>query len=161
MREKGKTTSLSGIAALLIFTVFAMGMVSVLLGGAGVYQRLTRRDQRAYARRTAAQYLLTKVRQGENLPEIGEFHGVDSLVFSQTIQNTEYVTRIYCYDGWLRELFTTAEGDFSLEDGEKILPMETMELWWADGIITVSLWKENEEPVRLSLVSRLGKGETP
>ena len=36
---------------------------SVLLTGAGVYQRLTQRDRQAYDQRTCAQYLAAKVRQ--------------------------------------------------------------------------------------------------
>ena len=46
-----------GLAALLLFGIFAVCVLMVLLTGANAYRRLTERDQQAYQRRTCAQYL--------------------------------------------------------------------------------------------------------
>lgn len=56
---------MGGLLALLLLLVFAVCVLSVLLTGAGTYQTLTRRDQDSYDRRTAAQYLATRVRQAD------------------------------------------------------------------------------------------------
>ena len=59
MRNYTKERSLSTLAALLTFALFAIGILSVLLGGAKVYRRLNQRDQQSYDSRTCAQYNTT------------------------------------------------------------------------------------------------------
>ncbi len=161
MRENGKAKALTVTAALLVFVVFAAGILSVLLSGAGVYQRLTRRGSLSYANRTAAQYLATRVRQSEAAPLTGEFGGGDALVLSQTIGTDEYLTRIYCYDGWLRELFTPAGGQFAPEDGEKILPLAALEIEAGQNLLTFRLRQEGGPETVLSLMPRLREGARP
>ena len=63
MKQKIQQKSISGLAALLVFALFAVGILSVLLSGAGAYQRLTRRDRLSYDSRTCAQYVAAKIRQ--------------------------------------------------------------------------------------------------
>jgi hypothetical protein len=161
MRENGKANALSITAALLVFVVFAAGILSVLLGGAGVYRRLTYRESHSYEHRTAAQYLATKVRQGEAVPFAGEFGGSDALVLPQTIGGEEYLTRVYCYDGWLRELFTPADGHFFPEDGEKILPLASLEIQAEQDLLTFRLRHTDGTETAISLMPRRGKGAQP
>lgn len=159
MRKEGK--GYTGIAALLVLAVFAVGILSVLLGGAGIYERLTRRDQCAFQRRTAAQYLATKVRQSEGTPQVEKFSGTDALVLSQVIDGKVYVTRIYCWDGWLRELFTAADGAFSPEDGEKILPMAELSVSVEQKIFALTLREADGTETALRFACRLGQEEQP
>lgn len=128
MRKFLKNGSLSGLVALLTFVLFAISILFVLLNGAGVYRRLTQRDQHSYDNRTCAQYVATKMRQAPSPTAISAdtFGVVDSLLISQNIEGSEFVTRIYCYENWLMELFTLADGDFLPEDGEKILPLGSL-----------------------------------
>lgn len=161
MKQLGRGNSIAGIAALLVFAVFAVSILSVLLSGAGVYQRLSRRDQSAYQSRTGIQYLATKVRQAEAPPWIEAFCGCDALVLSQKINGTEYLTRIYCHDGWLRELFSAASGEFSPEDGEKILPMDALSLSLDGVLLTATLRNPDGAEVTLTLASRLRKEVLP
>lgn len=128
MRNFLKNGSLSGLVALLTFVLFAISILFVLLNGAGVYRRLTQRDQYSYDSRTCAQYVATKMRQAPSPAAISTdtFGTVDSLRISQDIEGLEFVTRIYCYENWLMEIFTLADGDFFPEDGEKILPLSSL-----------------------------------
>ena len=113
------------MVALLTFVLCAISILFVLLNGAGVYRRLTQRDQYSYDSRTCVQYVATKMRQAPSPAAISTdtFGTVDSLRISQDIEGLEFVTRIYCYENWLMEIFTLADGDFFPEDGEKILPL--------------------------------------
>ena len=113
---------------MLTFVLFAISILFVLLNGAGVYRRLTQRDQYSYDSRTCAQYVATKMRQAPSSAAISTdtFGTVDSLRISQDIEGLEFVTRIYCYENWLMEIFTLADGDFFPEDGEKILPLSSL-----------------------------------
>ncbi|MEI3306105.1 MAG: DUF4860 domain-containing protein [Dysosmobacter sp.] len=86
------------------------------------YQTLTR-GQDAADRRTAAQYLATRVRQADRADgvAVAAFQGCDALELTETIDGTPYITRVYCYDGYMRELFSAAEAQMSPADGEKVL----------------------------------------
>lgn len=141
MRNQAKERSLSALAALLTFALFAIGILSVLLGGANVYRQLNQRDQKSYDRRTCAQYIATKLRQAP-APEavaIAPFGDGDALLITETIKEDTYLTRVYCHNGWLMELFTISDGEFAPEDGEKILPLQELSLSLDGSLISVSL----------------------
>lgn len=156
MRNYNKERSLSVLTALLTFALFAIGILSVLLGGAKAYQRLTQRDQRSYDCRTCTQYIATKLRQAPapDAVAVSTLGGADALVITEEIEGTPYTTRIYCHDGWLMELFTAATGSFSPEDGEKILPLKQLSLTREGSLITASLTGENNETWHLTLAIR-------
>ena len=124
----GKTAS--GIAALVIFCVFALCALGVLLTGANSYRSLTQRDAQSYDSRTVVQYLSTKVRQtaAPESVEVADFEGVTALCFSEELQGNTYITRIYCHDGWLKELFTAGDADLLPEDGERIAPLSALDI---------------------------------
>ena len=128
MKYEQKHSRLGDFAALLTFAIFALCILLVLLGGARLYQSLTQRDRQTYDRRTTTQYLSTRLHQAdyENALSVEDFDGTTALCIRQTIGEREYLTRIYCYDGYLRELFTPAKGSFAPEYGEKLLPAEDM-----------------------------------
>lgn len=159
MKHRLKQQSISSLAALLVFGIFAVGILSVLLSGAGAYQRLTERDRLAYDSRTCAQYVATKVRQAAapDAVRVESFGGVDALVIVQVYDGVEYWNRIYCHDGWLKELFTAAEGEFAPEDGEKILQAQKLELEWRDNLLCIELTDGNGTPMELNLALRTGE----
>ena len=115
---------LSALAPLVLFAVFACCVVIVLLFGADIYQGLAQRDRESYQRRTAVQYLTTKVHQAENgnAVAVSSFGDGDSLVIAETIHNLPFRTEIYCHEGWLMELFTAAGAGLTPADGSKVLP---------------------------------------
>lgn len=126
---------LSGAAALLVLAVFAVGILGTLLGGAGIYRRLTRRDQSAYNSRTLVQYVATRVRQAPGAVTVADFGGCDALVIPQQMGEETYITRVYCFDGWLMELFSSENGVFDPQDGEKLLPAQGLELDLETGLL--------------------------
>lgn len=141
MRERRGKRSISGLAAALLLCVFALMILSVLLSGAGAYQRLTVRGEENYDSRSSAQYVATKLRQAPSAEsvELRTFGGSDCLCITEEIDGAEYITRVYCHDGWIRELFTLAEGDFAPGDGEKILEAEALELNFENELIRVAV----------------------
>lgn len=130
--------SIENLMALLLFGVFAASMLSVLLTGAGVYQRFIQRNERVYQARTGVQYLATRVRQADCLDGVAveKFGDHDCLSFTERIQGHDYITRIYCYDGFLMELFTEADASFSPSSGEPILEVDDLQLTLLDGLLT-------------------------
>lgn len=139
MKERNRGKTISNLAAVLTFCVFAVGILSVLLGGADAYSRLTRRDSRAYDSRTCVQYIAAKVRQASapDCVALSEFGDGDALVLYSEIDGTGYLTRIYCCDGWLMELFFHEGGNFAPEDGERVMPIGGMFITEEDGLFWV------------------------
>lgn len=160
MKEYMKVRSLPTIAALLVLAVFAVGILSVLLGGAAAYQRLNQRDQAAFESRTCVQYLATKVRQasGPDAVSIAPFGQTDALVIRQDLEGEVYLTRIYCHDGWMMELYGFEDGQYAPEDGEKILPLSGLEMDMQQDLLSISVAAADGSRQQLVLAVR-GKGE--
>ena len=152
MKRQPIRHQLDGLIALLLFGVFSVCILAVLLTGADAYRRLTDRDRAAFNRRTTLQYIATRVRQGDRADglRVADFNGVDALVFDE---GDGYVTRVYCWNGYIMELYAEEELDLSLEAGEPIMEAEPLGFSMADGRLTVT---SGEDKLILSL--RSGKG---
>ena len=146
--------------ALLLFGVFAACVLLVLLTGADAYRRLTERDQAAYDRRTCVQYVATRVRQADCAGgvSVSEFDGVPVLELHESIEGTEYVTLVYCYDGWLRELFAAADAGLDPEAGETVMEAQDLALSLEDGLLTVAVTDSRGTVNTLVLSLRSGEG---
>lgn len=123
-----KEPKVTGLLVLVVFTLFSLCILGVLLTGAKSYEALVRRGGESYVYRTAAQYLSTRVRQADQMDAISveDFGGQTALVLRQEIHGETYLTRIYCHNGSLRELFTAETGTFSPEDGERLLALSAL-----------------------------------
>ena len=156
MRKRAIQHHFDGLAALLLFGVFAVCVLAVLLTGADAYRRLTQRDQAAYDRRTCVQYLATRVRQADHAQGIAvEDFGGGSLVLNA---DSPYPTWIYCQDGWLMELFCLAEDRPGPEDGQRLMEAQKLELSLEDGLLTIQITTELGEEDTLMLSLRSGEG---
>lgn len=153
MKNNTSERSLSTIAALLTFALFAMGILSVLVGGANVYERLSQRDRQSYDSRTCTQYIATKLHQAPapDAVSVAAFGDGDALVIAQQIEGEGYVTRIYCHDGWLMELFTVDSDGFFPEDGEKILPLSRFSLYKAGSLMKIAVTDDAGESTQLTV----------
>ena len=119
--------------------------MGVLLGGVRVYKGLTQQGQQDYDRRTCLQYLSTKLSQipTPDSITIRQFGDQDALFLLETVENREYVTRIYCYNGWLMELFSVNSDSFAPEDGEKILPLDRLSISQTGSLLTLQAAKDD------------------
>jgi len=162
MKTSGKH-HMSGLLALLLFGVFAVCVLFVLLTGARAYRALTARDQSSYAMRTCVQYLAAKVRQAPatgavTVARLGE--GA-ALCIEEDIDGESYMTCVYCYDGWLRELFCAADGDINPEDGERVLEASALDLTLEDGLLSMAVTGTDGTATVLRLHVRSGEGAAP
>ena len=133
-----KTRNITDLLSLVVFTVFAVCVLAVLLSGTNVYRTLVHQGEERYTARTAAQYLTTRVRQSQEL-SVEPFGGCEALVLRQIIDGEPYVTRIYCHDGAIRELFCAETAALSPEAGTSILPAEQLGFSLSDGILQITL----------------------
>ncbi len=155
MKKRSIQHHMDGLAALLLFGVFAVCVLMVLLSGADAYRRLVDRDQTAYDRRIGVQYVATRLHQADSLDyvTVEKFGDSDALLLSD---NDGYVTRIYCYEGYLMELYAAKDAILEPQAGEAIMESAGLELSLTDGLLMIIIAdKEGEQgiPLRLSLRS--------
>lgn len=157
MKQKPIQHHFDALAALLLFGVFAACVLAVLLTGADAYRRLTQRDQAAFDRRAGAQYVVTKLRQADRAGNVAvkEIEGVRTLVLDA---DTEYITYIYQYDGWLWELYTWCGEPPVPGDGQQLVETEQVDWFLEDGLLTIQITTELGEEDTLMLSLRSGEG---
>ena len=143
---KERAYKISDLLSLTVLTVFVLCALLVLLLGGRVYRNLAEAGEETdmeqldqvleetYRSRTACQYLTTRVQQAGEV-SISDFGGSDALVIREEVGSRVYVTRIYCYDGWLRELYCAENADLQPVDGEKVLEAESLSLSLEDGLL--------------------------
>ncbi len=162
MKKIFKQSHSDGILALVLFAVFAVCVLSVLLTGADAFRSLSRRDQLSFDRRTAAQYIATRVHQSDkrNGITLEDFDGVTALVCREEYDGEIYCTRVYFHDGYICELFSSADAALSPEDGEKVMPAAALAFRDNDGLITAIITDADGESASISLTLRSGEEVT-
>lgn len=163
MKNEREHSRITGLMALLVFAVFAVCILAVLLTGAGVYRHLVDRGEADHARRTAAQYVTTRVRQADRAQSVTveDFGGAEALVLREEIGGAVYLTRVYCFDGYIRELFTAENGVFSPEDGEKVLEVQALSFSLEDASLLARITLCDGSVQELTLYLRSGEGDLP
>ena len=161
MEENRRKTNV--LVVLLLFGMFAVCILAVLLTGAEAYGRLARRDRQSYDRRTAAQYLTARIRQSDRQGgvQVRPWGDGDALVFTEQIDSAEYETGVYCYGGYLRELFAAAGTQLSPDAGEKVLQIQSLTAKQEGNLITLRLTGPDGEEQELVVYLRSTQEVTP
>ena len=116
---------ITDLLALLVFGVFALSAAMVLLLGARAYRNLTVRSNRIETHRVAARYLTTRFHQSPQV-WVEDFGGVQALVSREEIGGRAYLTRVYCFEGQIRELYAGENAPVTPGDGEIVLEAESL-----------------------------------
>lgn len=121
--NRRKNHSIDVVFALALFCTFAVSVLMVLMMGASSYKSVTAAMNSNYEDRTGAGYLAEKIRHFDSRGGIaaGKFDGNDALLLRQNVDGTEYITYIYYYDGYIRELLTENNSGMTAEAGEKVI----------------------------------------
>lgn len=157
------------LLVLLLFGIFAACILAVLLTGANAYKKLTKRDELAFDSRTAARYLETRLHQADEKGRIflGDFEEEEKkeegqvLFLEEQIDGVSYHTRVYYYDGYIRELFCKAGTEMTPEAGEKIIPIRKLDFeWGSNGLLCADLTDSDGKEQQVFYRIRSGKGDT-
>lgn len=108
---------------LALFFVLTATSVALVVLASGTYSRQVQDSEDSFASRTALSYVTEKIHQADEYGAVyaGTFDGQDAIVIRQTYSEQTYVTYLYEYDGYLRELFIQDGVDAKASDGRKIL----------------------------------------
>lgn len=158
MKKRLTGFHMDGLIALLLFGIFAVSLLAVLLTGAGAYKRLTGRDEEAYGRRTCVQYIANRVHQAPSGAAVAVEPFGDGEAITIT-DGTGYITRVYCHDGYLMELFTAEDILMLPENGEKILEIGELSFSLEDGMLYVTIVDQSGNSMDMLLSLADGKEE--
>lgn len=163
MNNQTRQSKITDLMALMVFCLFALCILAVLLTGAAGYRKLVDRGSRDYDRRTAAQYVATRVRQADRAGCVAleDFGGAEALVFREEIGGAVYLTRVYCHDGFIRELFAPESGNFSPEDGEKLLAAQSLSFSLEGDLLSAEIRFSDGTNQFLTLYLRAGEEDAP
>lgn len=136
--KKNDHRKMTDLLALLVFGVFALCVAAVLLTGARTYRNLTERGTGAHEHRVAARYLTTRFHQAPSV-QMEEFCGLQAMTIREEISGKTYLTRIYCHEGHIRELFAAESTEVSPGDGETVIEAKGLAFVLDEDILTVEI----------------------
>ena len=118
---------------LALFGIFAASALMLVTLGANVYKKTVSHMDENYAERTAYAYITEKIRQNNTVGAISveELEGTPALVFTQQLEDMEYCTYLYYYDGYLKELSLRKDmyaGSNLLSAGQDIIPLASFSI---------------------------------
>ncbi len=160
MKRNVKSHHISTFAALSMFVLLSVCILGSLLSGAGVYRRLAKRAESSYYDRTCSQYIVSKVRQCPSPDDlsVSSFGSGDCLTFTENIDGEKYINMIYCYGGYICELFSDAQYTPSPDEGEKIIEAESLKMHLENGLLSVSVTTGSGHTIPIYLSVRGGEG---
>jgi len=128
MNRKTHGRSIDTVFVLVVFSIFAISVLMVLMLGASIYRNINEISTERQSEHTALAYIWTKTRNFDHAESItvGEFNGVSALIINEQINGTQFRTVIYNHNGWLLELFSDANLEFSLEDGVRVVKVNNL-----------------------------------
>ncbi len=128
MRRREYITDLMFVILLLL--LFASFGLCVVMIGARVYKNTVNYMEENDSSRTAIAYLEEKIRQNNEVDkiEVTTIEKNQSLRIHSSVNKEEYVTYIYCYDGWLWELYTKASNEIKLGMGQSLVKLDSLSI---------------------------------
>ncbi len=139
MKTRSAQHSISTVFVFALLGVFAVFATVTVLFGVKVYRATAERAGVHNTSRIASAYLRSALRSHDETEAVclETLDGVDTIALTNDYDDEEYVTRIYVWDGMLRECFTEAAEPFSPENGEEVCEAEAMTVSAADDLMTV------------------------
>lgn len=152
--------SITGVFIFLLLGLFAVFSTVMVLMGAKAYRGTVVRADVHNNSRIASSYIRSMLRADDETGAllIEEAEGIKMITLLNTYDDTDYTTRLYVYDGMLRELFTEADIAFDPTWGESICEAESMTPEFRDGLLHVKITANGTES-EIIYAPRTGAGE--
>lgn len=133
--------SISGVFVFLLLGIFAVFSTVMVLLGAKAYKSTADRAAQHNANRIAGAYMRSMVRSddGENTLLVEDVDGVCAVTMQNVYDDETYLTRLYVYDGMLREWFSYEGAHFSPENGEAVCEVDEMQAELSPHLLSVRL----------------------
>ena len=147
----------SGSFIPVVFVLTLLLLLSILSGaviiaGNNAYKKIADSMDENYDKRVSLSYVVTKIRQND---VIGRIHtetkdGVDMLAINESFGDFHYVTYLYYYNDFIREIYLFADEytEFELGDGLPIIS--------AGGLA----FETDSDSIKLSVTDTIGRTQS-
>lgn len=129
MNSKKRDKSIvDSLFLLALFGVFLICALFIVLFGAKIYKNTIKSSEDSFIERTCYTYITEKIRQNDNSNGISIDNSSDGTVITltKTISDKDYVTYLYCHDGFLKEYTTSAGNELNKSAGTGIIELNSM-----------------------------------
>ncbi len=161
-RLTAKNSSIDVLCALSLFLLFSISSLILISIGATNYKGILGETNKSFNLNSSLNYITNKLHNYDQtgLVAIIDFEGTEMLELSEDAKSSGYHTLIYFHEGYIYELLISRQLSFKLGDGEKILPVASLDFEMNGNIITVSASDDNlaEMTSIICLKSRTEKG---
>ena len=155
--SKRRNAWIANYASMLaLLCVFIIGSLALMNVGVHVYKNIVENNAENFRLRASLSYMATKVRQYDAVDTISvqEEEGVPMLVFQEELEGATYLTKIYCYDGNMMELFQEEGLEHDLNDGFEIMELDDLHIeQQGNQILLTAMDGGKKESLTLSLRS--------
>ena len=116
-----------------------IALVSVLFIGVNIYRIVSIESTTGFNTPIISSYLWTKVKSSplDSLIYVDYLDDSQILCILEDINSIEYITRVYYYDGWIREFFSSSDFEFKITDGYLIYPSNNLDIQIYENYLTV------------------------
>lgn len=106
MEENQQKHIIDTLFVIALFCLFALSAIFLITIGANIYGRTINNMEDNFNNRTALAYITEKVRQFDSADSIsvGTFQECPALIITSRIEDTEYLTYLYEYNGYIKEI---------------------------------------------------------
>lgn len=140
-RRNPPSHAISGVFVFLVLGIFAVFSTVMVLLGARAYKSTADRAAEHNAYRIGMAYVRSMVRgdDKDQCMRVENIDGIPTISMRNVYDDETYVTRLYVYDGKLREWFTEESEEFVPEFGETVCDMDEMNAELDGQLLKVSL----------------------
>ena len=120
--------SISGLFLFLLIGFFAIMSITLVLSGMQIYRQVTLQADENVEKQLALSYLNNKVRayDGSGAVFVDTRDGISMLCLRERLDDEDFETLIYAYEGELCEQFTYMDEDFDPELGDRIVEVQSV-----------------------------------
>ena len=138
--------AISGVFVFLLLGIFAIFSTIMVVMGAKAYRGMVEKADVHNSIRVASSYIRTMLRSNDEagVLRVEDVDGVQTITMENDYGDI-YVTRIYIYDGKLREWFALADIPFEPANGETVCSLDTMQAELKDGLLHVVVSEHGTE----------------
>ena len=143
----GKSShAISGVFVFLLMGIFAIFSTVMVLMGAKAYRGVVDSSSTNNSMRVASSYIRTMLRSDDEtgVLRLEEVDGIQTITMENDYGDI-YVTRIYLYEGKLREWFAMADIPFVPRNGETVCDLDSLQAEYADGLLKITLSRNGIE----------------
>lgn len=136
---------------LLLFAIIVLSLLFLISAGTGLYRAVVDSQTENRRARAALSYLTARVRAADaaGAVSIGDGPEGDALLLRETAGDEVYETRIYLYDGALREEYALADTPLRPDSAERIVPLDAFSLTLEQDGLLVAATEHGEARVAL------------